>query len=179
MPMSCWWRKAEVMFTASRGAWSCHGGCRRGITRRRRRRREQLWTRSRLKPQTAKGRIAEGKNRDCCASQHSIRAPQGLKRAILTPCAGSGFPVLRNMTSGWGKACAENKLQQLLLSRVRLFATPWTVAHQAPLSKAFPRQDILEWVAISSSRGSSPPRDWTWVSCIGRRILHHYATWQA
>ena len=24
---------------------------------------------------------------------------------------------------------------------------------------------ILEWVAISFSRGSSPPRDWTWVSC--------------
>ena len=23
---------------------------------------------------------------------------------------------------------------------------------------------ILEWVAISFSRGSSPPRDWTWVS---------------
>ena len=33
---------------------------------------------------------------------------------------------------------------------------------------------ILEWVTISSSRGSSPPKDWTWVSCIsciGRRIL--------
>ena len=27
----------------------------------------------------------------------------------------------------------------------------------------FPRQ--LGWVAISFSRGSSPPRDWTWVSC--------------
>ena len=25
-----------------------------------------------------------------------------------------------------------------MLSRVRLFATPWTVAHQAPLSMAFP-----------------------------------------
>ena len=24
---------------------------------------------------------------------------------------------------------------------------------------------ILEWVAISSSKGSSPPRDWTRVSC--------------
>ena len=30
---------------------------------------------------------------------------------------------------------------------------------------------ILEWVVISCSRGSSRPRDWTWVSCIGRRIL--------
>ena len=27
---------------------------------------------------------------------------------------------------------------------------------------------ILEWVAVSSSSGFSPPRDRTWVSCIGR-----------
>ena len=29
---------------------------------------------------------------------------------------------------------------------------------------------ILEWVAISFSRGSSQPRDWTHVSCTGRQI---------
>ena len=34
---------------------------------------------------------------------------------------------------------------------------------------------ILEWVAISSSRGSSQPRDRTWVSCISRQILYHLA----
>ena len=35
---------------------------------------------------------------------------------------------------------------------------------------------ILEWVAISSSRGSSQPRDQTYisyVSCIGRGVLYH------
>ena len=35
---------------------------------------------------------------------------------------------------------------------------------------------ILEWFAFSYSRGSSPPRDGTCVSCvscIGRRILYH------
>ena len=32
---------------------------------------------------------------------------------------------------------------------------------------------ILEWVAMPSSRGSSPPRHRTQVSCIGRRILYH------
>ena len=35
---------------------------------------------------------------------------------------------------------------------------------------------ILEWVAISSFRGSSQPRDWTHVYsvfCTDRRILHH------
>ena len=38
---------------------------------------------------------------------------------------------------------------------------------------------ILEWVAISFSRGSSWPRDWTRISCIGRWILYHWATWEA
>ena len=41
---------------------------------------------------------------------------------------------------------------------------------------------ILEWVAISFSRGSSPPRDRTHVSCIPRtakQILYHCATWEA
>ena len=28
-----------------------------------------------------------------------------------------------------------------MLSRVQLFAIPWTVAHQAPLSMGFPRQE--------------------------------------
>ena len=31
---------------------------------------------------------------------------------------------------------------------------------------------ILEWVAISSSRVSSQPWEWTQISCIGRRILY-------
>ena len=41
---------------------------------------------------------------------------------------------------------------------------------------------ILEWVAISSSRGSFWLRDQVHVSCIsciGRWILYHWATWEA
>ena len=38
---------------------------------------------------------------------------------------------------------------------------------------------ILEWVFISSSSGSSKPRDWTHISWIGRQILYHCATWEA
>ena len=38
---------------------------------------------------------------------------------------------------------------------------------------------ILEWVAIPFSRRSSRPRDRTWVSCIGRWVLFHCATWNA
>ena len=32
---------------------------------------------------------------------------------------------------------------------------------------------IMEWVAISFSRGSFQPRDPTQVSCTGRQILYH------
>ena len=41
---------------------------------------------------------------------------------------------------------------------------------------------ILKWVAISSFNGSTWPTDWTHicsVSCIGRQILYHCATWEA
>ena len=36
---------------------------------------------------------------------------------------------------------------------------------------------ILEWVAMPSSRGSSPLRDWTrvsYISCTGRQALYYY-----
>ena len=41
---------------------------------------------------------------------------------------------------------------------------------------------ILEWIAISYSRGSSQPRDQTHVSCIsriGRQILYRHTSWEA
>ena len=66
-----------------------------------------------------------------------------------------------------------------LLSHVRLFATPRTVALQAPLSIGILRGRILEWVAIPFFRGSSQPRDWTWVSHITGRFFTIWATREA
>ena len=59
-----------------------------------------------------------------------------------------------------------------------LFVTLGTVAHQAPLSLGFPDKNTR----LGSHfllRGYSQPRDWTCVSCIGRQILYHWATWEA
>ena len=39
------------------------------------------------------------------------------------------------------------------------FAIPWTTARQVSLAMGILQARILEWVAISSSRGSSRPRD--------------------
>ena len=55
-----------------------------------------------------------------------------------------------------------------------LFVIPWTVAYQAPLSMGFSRQEYFEWLAISFSRRSSQPRDWTRVSHI---VGRHFTVW--
>ena len=50
---------------------------------------------------------------------------------------------------------------------------------QALLSTGFSQARILQWVAISFSRGSSRARDWTWVSCIVGRFFIVWATREA
>ena len=65
-------------------------------------------------------------------------------------------------------------------SEVRLFATSWTI----PMDCSPPGSSIhgifqarvLEWAAISFSRGSSQLRDWTQVSCIADRPFTVWAT---
>ena len=104
MPMSCWWRKAEVMFTASRGARSCHGGCRRGIAGRRL---PQLWTRRRLKPRASNPKPGgvwsqqKGSWVTAVCQGDNIRALCGLKRA---PWPVSWLQCSRNFASDWGRS---------------------------------------------------------------------------
>ena len=54
----------------------------------------------------------------------------------------------------------------------KLFVTPWTVTHQAPLSMWFCRKISWTRVAIPFSRGFSWPRNRICNSCIGRQILY-------
>ena len=58
-----------------------------------------------------------------------------------------------------------------IFSHVWLCETLQTVACQAPLSNGILQARILEWVAMPSSRGSSPLREWTWISCIAGRFF--------
>ena len=63
-----------------------------------------------------------------------------------------------------------------MLSYVWLFVTPWTVDCQAPLSMGFPRQEY--WSRLPFFLQGIFPMDWTRVSCIGRWIPYHWATWE-
>ena len=51
-----------------------------------------------------------------------------------------------------------------LLSRIWLFVTPWTAAHQAPLSIEFSRQEYWSGLPFLFPGESSKPRDQTQVS---------------
>ena len=55
-------------------------------------------------------------------------------------------------------------------SMIQLLCNPMDFTPPGSSVLGISQARILEWVAISSSRGSSWPRDWTRVSCIGK---HH------
>ena len=58
-------------------------------------------------------------------------------------------------------------------------ATPWTVAHQAPMSLGFPRQESWSGLPFPPPGDLPDPGDSTHVSrisCIGRWILNHCTT---
>ena len=117
---------------------------------------------------------------------------------------GSSVPgILQARTREWVAISFSNawkwKVKVKLLSPVRLLATPWTaeviiklcclVTKSCsglcnPMDCNLPGSSvhgifqarILEWVAISFSRGSSQPRDQTHVSYKNRQSLYHWAT---
>ena len=66
-----------------------------------------------------------------------------------------------------------------LLSCVRLFSEPMDCSLSGSSVHGISLARILEWVAISFSRGSSWPRVQTRVSCIIWWILYHWTTWEA
>ena len=57
------------------------------------------------------------------------------------------------------------------LRRVWLFATPWTGAHQAPLSMGLPRQEYWSGSPFPSPGEYSSSRNWTHISCLAGRFL--------
>ena len=80
---------------------------------------------------------------------------------LCDPIDGSspGFPVpgiLQARTLKWVAISFSKawkwKVKGKSLSRVRLFATPWTAAYQAPLSMGFSRQEYWSGVPVPSQR---------------------------
>ena len=85
---------------------------------------------------------------------------------------------------GWGESGMEREstcLSQLCcalscFSHIQLFATLWTIAHQAPLSMGFSRQE--HWSELSCPPPGHLPNLWiepvSLVCCMGRQVLYHW-----
>ena len=99
---------------------------------------------------------------DIARKSHHVQR-QKVKKPMLPPKAGEIFK--ENLTTTIVVVVAQ------LLSHVKLLQ-PHVLQPTRLLFHGISQARILEWVAISFSRGSSQPRDPTQVSCIGRRTLY-------
>ena len=84
-------------------------------------------------------------------------------------------PLKRELMN-WKRFLKKFIIYCAVCSHVRLFVTPWTVAHQAPPSMEILQARILEWVAMPSSRASSQCRDGTQDSHIADGFFTIWAT---
>ena len=110
---------------------------------------------------------------------------QFLGQEYPDPGGGNGNPLqyscLGNLMDrgAWWQATVPEVMQfslVQLLSRVRLFINPMDYSPPGSPVHGISQARILEWLAISSSRGYSRPRDQTRISCVsyaGRQILYH------
>ena len=101
---------------------------------------------------------------NAAAAAKSLQSCPTLCDPIDSSPPGSPVPgILQARTLEWGAISFSNawkwKLKVKSLSRVQLLATPWTVAHQAPPSMGFSRQEY--WSGVPS-----PSQDYCIVSPI-------------
>ena len=102
----------------------------------------------------------------------SVTWPKGLDagaRMLLPPHNNLPMSIMLFVCAQW-------------LSHVQVFATPWTVAHQVLLSMGFPRQEY--WSGLPFPPPEDLPKPGIKpmspaAPALGRRILYHWATWEA
>ena len=94
-------------------------------------------------------------------SQHSTAAAKSLQSYLTlcdpidgSPPGSSGPGILQARTLEWVAMSSSNawkwKVKVKSLSRVRLLATPWTAAYQAPPSMGFSRQEYWSGMPLPS-----------------------------
>ena len=75
------------------------------------------------------------------------------------------FFFLVNLAKSFSILCAQSLQSSLTFCDLIDHSPPGSSVHRIL------QAEILDWVAISSSGGSSPPRNWTHVSCITGRFF--------
>ena len=76
---------------------------------------------------------------------------------FITPGQSKTLALDRKCLLGPWSPCARGRVPCCHFTRVRLFATPWTAAHLAPLSVGFSRQECWSGLPFPSPGGLSQP----------------------
>ena len=115
---------------------------------------------------------------DCSAASQRAGSPSAWESRIKNS--------MKGQTRAGGKGMPESHMLAFpeveeSVSHSVIFDSLWPMDCSPPGSSVHEilQARILEWVVMPSSRGSYPPRDWTCLSCIGRQIPYHWATWEA
>ena len=103
------------------------------------------------------------------ATAKSLQSWPTLCDPIDSSPPGSPVPgILQARTLEWAAIAFPNawkwKVKVKSLSCVRLFTTPWTAAHQAPLSMGFSRQEYWSGVPLPSPMHES--EKWKWSRSV-------------
>ena len=123
-----------------------------------------------LSSQVIEADVALDERDSAAAAAKSLQSCPTLCDPIDSSPPGSAVPgILQARTLEWVAIAFSNagkwKVKVKSLSRVRLLATPWTAAHQAPPSMGFSRQEYWSGVPLPSpERDSSPLKKPVWNS---------------
>ena len=115
--------------------------------------------------------LGQGNDHAVAAAAKSLQLCTTLCDPIDGSPSGSPVPgILQARTLEWVAVSSSNawkwKVKVKLLSRVRLLATPWTVAHQAPPSMGFSRQECWSGMPLPS------PGEWPyqWLKMLEKNF---------
>ena len=113
--------------------------------------------------------MASGKPRQCTEKQ---RPPFGDKSLYSQSYGFSSSQV-------WMWELDHNESESEVAQSCPTLCDPMDCSPPGSSVRGILQARILEWVAISFSRGSSRPRDWAQVSCIAGRRFNLWATREA
>ena len=105
----------------------------------------------------------------------SLWRPKSSPQSVLAPCI-LGVSKAPDSISLNTVLYRLKEKKEKSLSHFRLFCDPMDCSLPGSSIHGIFQAGVLEWVAISFSRGSSQPRAGTWVSCIEGRCFTIWAT---
>ena len=121
----------------------------------------------------------EGKCKGLEVTEKALNSDDSEKQSLCLQRSEQGRWWLKMRLVSWARNVRAICARAQSLSHIWLFCGRMDCGPPGSSLRGISQARMLEWVEISSSRGSSWPKDWTCVfciSCTGKQILYYSAT---